>query len=165
VVVAPEADQPTPPPPTPTAAVGGQSASSAPPAGPGFRVHLTSIRDSNRAEEEWSRLRRLYPKLLGDLALAVERADLGSERGVYYRIEGGQLTKAAARALCGSFAARQVWCGIVRPIDGTAGWPRGQLVSRARRRGSEGVAGTWRPDALRRRRRGNRSNLSAQPCH
>jgi len=131
--------------------------------GGGFRIHLTSIRDPKRAEEEWDRLRRLYPKQLGDLDLAVERADLGVKRGVYYRIEGGSLSRAAARSLCGEFAARQVWCGIVPPLNGAAEWPRGQLVSRVRRRGSGAATGTRRPGTPRRRRRVDRSIRGAWP--
>ncbi|RMD60914.1 MAG: hypothetical protein D6826_11255, partial [Alphaproteobacteria bacterium] len=45
--------------------------------GPGFRIHLTSIRNPADAEAEWRRLKRLYGRLLDGLELAVERADLG----------------------------------------------------------------------------------------
>jgi tetratricopeptide (TPR) repeat protein len=96
----------------------------------GFRIHLTSIRNPKLAEQEWGRLRRLYPKQLGGLRLTVEHADLGRERGVYYRIEGGPLSRSAAQSLCGEFAARRIWCGVVRPINGAAEWPQGQMVSR-----------------------------------
>ncbi|HEY5597777.1 MAG TPA: tetratricopeptide repeat protein, partial [Kiloniellales bacterium] len=141
----------------------GQMASAGAPAGAGFRVHLTSIRNPGRAEQEWSRLRHIYPALLGGLILAVERADLGAERGVYYRIEGGPLSHAAARTLCGRFAALSVWCGIVPPADGTAEGLQGQLVGRIRRRGPGSASGTWRPDVPRRRRRLDRSLRGPRP--
>lgn len=129
----------------------------------GFRIHLTSIRDPDLAQEEWGRLRRLYPKQLGGLRLAVERTDLGLERGVYYRIEGGPMPRAAAQSLCGEFAAQRIWCGIVPPLNGAAEWPQGQLVSRLRRRSPGTAAGTRRPAVPRRRRRIDRSIRGARP--
>jgi len=140
-----------------------KSAEAVAPAPSGFRIHLTSIRNPELAEQEWGRLRRLYPKQLGGLDLAVERADLGAKGGVYYRIEGGLLSRAAAQSLCGEFAARRVWCGVVRPINGAAEWPQGQLVSRLRRRGPGSATGTRRPAVPRRRRRIDRSIRGARP--
>ena len=133
------------------------------PAPRGFRIHLTSIRDPERAEQEWGRLRRLYPKQLGGLDLAVERADLGAKGGVYYRIEGGLLSRAAAQSLCSEFAAQRIWCGVVQPINGAAKWPQGQIVSRLRRRGPGSGPGTRRPAVPRRRRRIDRSIRGARP--
>ncbi len=147
------------------ASLGSQkSAEMAAPGLGGFRVHLTSIRDPELADQEWGRLRRLYPKQLGNLGLAVERADLGGERGVYYRIEGGPLSRATAQSLCREFTARRIWCGVVQPINGAAEWPQGQLVGRVRRRGPGGGAvGTWRSDVPRRRHRIDRSIRGARP--
>ena len=140
-----------------------KSAEASVPARGDFRIHLTSIRNPKLAQQEWSRLRRLYPKQLSDLGLTVERADLGLERGVYYRIEGGPLSRTAARSLCGEFMARHIWCGVVLPVNGAAEWPQGQLVSRLRRRGPGGADGTWRPGIPRRRRRLDRSRRGTRP--
>jgi len=133
------------------------------PARDGFRIHLTSIRDPERADEEWGRLRRLYPALLGGMDLAVERADLGAERGVYYRIEGGPLSRPAAKTVCGEFAALHLWCAIVPPAKGAAESPQNQLIGRIRRSGPGSATGTRRPDTPRRRRRIDRSWRGARP--
>ena len=82
--------------------------------GPGYAIHLTSIRNPQGAQAEWDRLRRLYGVLLKGLELRVTRVDLGAPRGVYHRIQGGLLTRADARARCAPFRARGAWCGVVR---------------------------------------------------
>jgi tetratricopeptide (TPR) repeat protein len=142
----------------PGAAPGGERVASVEaPARTGYRIHLTSIRDPERAGEEWGRLRHLYPALLGGLDLEVERADLGAERGVYFRIEGGPLSRAEAQTVCGEFAALRLWCGIVPPARGAADVTQNQLIGRIRRPGSGSASATWRPDTPRRRRRIDRS--------
>ena len=82
--------------------------------GPGYAIHLTSIRNPRHAQAEWDRLRRLYGALLKGLELRVMRVDLGAPRGVYFRVQGGPLTRAAARVRCAPFRARGAWCGVMR---------------------------------------------------
>jgi len=147
------AQKPAPSPP-PEPAVAARDAA-APPASPSaqdagaYRIHLTSIRDAAKAEAEWSRLKRLYGGLLGGLGLSVERADLGAERGVYFRIEGGPLSDDKARELCAAFAAREIWCRVVPP--GSTADP-GQRVAALRLR-------VRRPGP----RRGTRRSRTAAP--
>jgi hypothetical protein len=81
-----------------------------------FWAHLTSIRNPNRAAEEWTRLRRVYPDLLADKHLLVARVDLGAKRGIFHRIQAGPLAKAAARALCAAVSKRGAWCGVTGPL-------------------------------------------------
>ena len=81
---------------------------------PGFRVHLTSLRKAEGGAREWRRLRLAYPKLLSGLEVAVTRIDLGAQRGVWYRVHGGPLGRAEARALCATFKRRGVWCQVLR---------------------------------------------------
>ncbi len=91
------------------------TAAAVPPAAePTFRVHLTSIRKPDGATREWRRLRRAYPKLLSGLEVAVTRVGLGAQRGVWYRVQGGPLDRAEARALCDAFKRRGVWCQVLR---------------------------------------------------
>lgn len=102
-----------PPPPTPAAKPKEEPPAARLPRAPTYRIHLTSIRNPSEANREWTRLNRLYGRLLADLELAVTRVDL-PQKGVYYRIQGGPLDRAAARARCGRFAARGVWCEVLR---------------------------------------------------
>lgn len=145
------------PPPAAAPAVAAKPAEEAAPAEPaplgGFRIHLTSIRNPRDAEAEWARLKRLYGGLLRGLRLAVVRADLGPERGVYYRIQGGPLSRSAARALCAAFAARNVWCRVAPPLADAAEGMQRVVTQRVRRRAPSEARGTRRPRTARRRRR------------
>ncbi len=101
----------------------------------GYRIHLTSIRKPGDAAGEWRRLKRAYGTLLEGLSLAVARADLGPGRGIYYRVQGGELTRQRARALCAAFAARNIWCRVVRPGGGEAAeGPQRLALQKGRRR-------------------------------
>ena len=118
----------------------------APPAGADtYRIHLTSIRQEADATAEWGRLRRLFRASLADLDLSVMRTDLGAERGVWYRIQGGPLARAEARARCASFSARKQWCQVVPPPGHSSDGGQRYLALRVRRRAPPGARGTWRP--------------------
>jgi len=80
-----------------------------------FRIQLLAARSPEAAEAEWLRLRRQNVDLLGELALAVTRADLGT-RGVFYRLRAGPLTSEAnAKALCQRLKQRKLGCLVIRP--------------------------------------------------
>jgi hypothetical protein len=111
----------------------------------GYRIHLSSIRREADAAAEWLRLRRRFRTLLADLRLSVMRADLGAERGVWYRIQGGPLARAEARARCASFAVRRQWCRVVPPSGQTSEGGQRFVALRVRRRGPAGSRGTQRP--------------------
>ena len=125
----PAPPEPAPPKPAPTVAAPPKLAPATPavkappklaPATPpppqlAFWAHLTSIRNPDRAEEEWIRLRRVYPGLLADKRLLVARVDLGAKRGIFHRIQAGPMAKAAARALCATVSKRGAWCGVTGP--------------------------------------------------
>ena len=111
----------------------------------GFRIHLTSVRNADGAALEWARLRRLYGPRLAGLELTVTRADLGLERGVWYRIQGGPLAKAEARARCAGFAQLKLWCRVVPPPGNAADAAPRAVALRIRRRGPRGARGTRRP--------------------
>jgi len=135
-VLPPSTISPPPtPPPTP---------SPPPPAAAGFRIHLTSIRDPKAAEAEWARLRRLFKTLLADLGLTVARADLGAEKGVWYRIQGGPLGRTEARARCAGFAQLKLWCRVVPAPGSAAGGAPNRVALRVRRHTPAGARGTRR---------------------
>ena len=80
----------------------------------GVRVQLASLRSPDAARDEWIRLKRDNPDLLGKLTAVAVRADLG-ERGIYYKIEVGPLaSKDAASRLCGQMRQRDLDCQLVR---------------------------------------------------
>jgi len=115
------------------------------PAGAGFRIHLTSIRNPKAADAEWARLRRLFKTLLANLGLSVARADLGAEKGVWYRIQGGPLGRTEARARCAGFAQLKLWCRVVPAPGSAAGGAPNRVALRVRRHASAGARGTRRP--------------------
>jgi hypothetical protein len=109
---------PAPPPPPALAAKAPTPPASAPATGGtgGYRIQLVSVRSEDLAKQEWSRLRSRNADLLGKLEQSVSRADLGGDRGVYYRLRAGPLAdEAAAKQLCAELAKRNVGCLVVRP--------------------------------------------------
>ncbi len=81
-----------------------------------FRVQLASYRDAGAATRVWHRLAQANPTLLGELKPNVVRADLGPERGVFYRLQAGPLPdRTAAAALCEELKARKLECLVVAP--------------------------------------------------
>jgi cell division septation protein DedD len=78
------------------------------------RLQLGSVRSEAAAREEWDRLRRDNPDLLGNLSAVAVRADLG-DRGVYFRIETDPVANAArADRICGELRQRHFGCMIIR---------------------------------------------------
>jgi hypothetical protein len=80
----------------------------------GPRVQLASLRSPEAAREEWARLKRENPDLLGKLTAVAVRSDLGA-KGVYYRIEAGPLAdRTAAVRLCKALKERDFGCSLVQ---------------------------------------------------
>ena len=96
------------------AILGGSTTSSAAKAGGPMRVQLGSLRSAEAAKEEWARLKREQPELLGKLSAIAVKADLG-DKGVYYRVQAGPLPDgAAAERLCSELRQRKLGCSLVR---------------------------------------------------
>ena len=98
----------------------GAPAPSKPPAGQvpakagGTRLQLGSVRSEEAARQEWERIKRKNPDLLGSLSAAPIRADLG-DKGIYYRIETAPVAdSAAAERLCNQLKQRDIGCIIAR---------------------------------------------------
>ncbi|MEQ8194616.1 MAG: SPOR domain-containing protein [Rhodospirillales bacterium] len=80
-----------------------------------YRVQLAAVRSSERAKQEWERIKKKNADVLGKLDLSVMRADLGA-KGIYYRLRAGPLaSETEARAVCSKLSARKVPCLVVRP--------------------------------------------------
>jgi len=81
-----------------------------------YRVQLAAVRSEAVAGSEWDRLRKKNTDLLGNLTLDVVRVDLGTGKGVFYRLRAGPLkNEVDARKLCEKLSSRKIGCLIVRP--------------------------------------------------
>lgn len=84
------------------------------PAG-GFRVQLGAVHTTEAAQQEWERLKRAHPDLLGSLGFTASRVDLG-DKGIYFRILGGPIADAAqAEHICAELKQRKLGCILVKP--------------------------------------------------
>lgn len=128
VAVAPAAPQAKPEPkpaPAPSApkpvasAASAPSSASAPAAGElskSYRVQLAAARSEKAVTSEWNRLQSRNKDLLGPLQLQVTRIDLGSTKGVFYRLRAGPIANAAqAKTLCERLKQRKLGCLVVKP--------------------------------------------------
>ena len=77
----------------------------------GARIRLASVRSEEAAHQEWDRIRRANPDLLGSVSAAPVRADMG-EKGVFYRVETAPI--ADADRVCGELKRRNIGCIIAR---------------------------------------------------
>lgn len=81
-----------------------------------FKVQLGAVRSPQRASQEWERLRRKHGDLLRRMELSITKANLGADKGVFYRMRAGPIAdEATARNICAKLAARKVGCLIVLP--------------------------------------------------
>ena len=81
----------------------------------GYGVQLGATKSKFHAAREAGRLSRIHKAVLGNLKIAVGRADLG-ERGVYYRLRVGPLPdRSTAEALCRKLSAFQQGCIVIKP--------------------------------------------------
>jgi outer membrane biosynthesis protein TonB len=86
-------------------------AKSAAPSGP-VRIQLASLRTPEAAKEEWTRLKREHPELLGKLTAVAVKTDLG-DKGVWYRVQTQVFENAsAAERLCADLKKQNVGCSL-----------------------------------------------------
>jgi len=110
-----DAAPPVSPPPVSPPPVSPPPRVTSPPGGDAIRVQLASVRSEADARATWERLRKAHGDLLGKFSLHVDRADLGADRGVYFRVQAGPVSEAAlAQLLCGQLKSRGVECLIVK---------------------------------------------------
>jgi hypothetical protein len=76
-------------------------------------VHLASYRSKKDAQRGWKSLQKRHNDLLGDLSSRVNEVDLGSGKGVYFRVEAGPLRdKKSAEELCEKLKSRNMFCTV-----------------------------------------------------
>jgi cell division protein FtsN len=81
-----------------------------------YLVQLAAFRESAEADKAWRQLAKQHGDLLSDFTARVERADLGADLGVFYRLRIGPFGgEAAAKALCDALKSRNLDCLVVRP--------------------------------------------------
>ena len=78
-------------------------------------MQLVALRSEAAVRKAWTGFRKRHADLLGRLTLTVQRRNLGSGKGVYYRLQAGPLaTITAARTLCSEIKKRKMGCIVVR---------------------------------------------------
>jgi hypothetical protein len=77
----------------------------------GTRIQLASVRSEEAARQEWDRIRRANPDLLGSVSASPVRADLG-EKGVFYGLQTAPIVD--AERVCGELKRRNIGCIIAR---------------------------------------------------
>ncbi len=78
-----------------------------------FAVQLVSLKDPGAAEKEWSRLKGVFPKLLGDKSLLLQSADVAGVGKVYRLRAGPFATRAKATKVCAQLKSKQQDCLVV----------------------------------------------------
>ena len=79
-----------------------------------YFLQLASVKSEERARGEWTRLQKVHAEILGDMALALQTADLG-DQGIYYRIQTGPFpTRATAQDMCWQLRAQKQDCLVLR---------------------------------------------------
>jgi hypothetical protein len=104
--------------PPQAAAVAARPAAAPPPSsvtGAAYRLQLGALATEVAAKQEWLRLQKQNPDLLGKLSLTISRTDLGA-KGVFYRIQAGPIADAAQAAQsCAALKSRKIGCILVKP--------------------------------------------------
>ena len=70
-----------------------------------YFVQLGSVKTEDGAATEWGKMQKSFASLQG-LEYRVQRADLG-ERGTFYRIQAGPMSKDSANSVCDSIKAQK----------------------------------------------------------
>jgi cell division septation protein DedD len=79
-----------------------------------YFVQLASMKSDESARKEWARLQKAHAELFDDLALDVQRADLG-DRGIFYRVRTGPFpNRATAQDMCAQIKAAKLDCLVTR---------------------------------------------------
>ncbi len=81
-----------------------------------YMVQLASFRSIDAADRAWRRAVKKNGDLLNVYTARVVRADLGVDKGVYFRLRVGPFAKRDdAKTMCAKLKARNVDCIVVRP--------------------------------------------------
>jgi cell division septation protein DedD len=98
-----------------TPAPAAPAVSAQPAAGGKWKIQLASVKSEQAARQEWGRMQKTHPDMLGDMKLTVQRADL-KDKGVYFRIQAGPLPdRTTAEDVCAELKAAKQPCLVVKP--------------------------------------------------
>jgi hypothetical protein len=79
-----------------------------------YTLQLASYRNEAEAAKGWQALTTDQGDLLSGLPHTVEKADLGTDKGVYFRLKAGSFSDIkAAKSLCKDLKVRSVECMVV----------------------------------------------------
>jgi len=79
-----------------------------------YTVQIASYRSEQEASAGWQTLATVQADLLAKLPHAVAKADLGAEKGVFYRLQAGAFSdRNAAKALCSDLKDHSIDCMVV----------------------------------------------------
>jgi cell division protein FtsN len=79
-----------------------------------YRVQLASSRSEEYIRRDWSSYQQRYSDIFDGLDARVERAEIGEEKTVWYRLRVGPFASAAAaKELCATLAARNIKTGCL----------------------------------------------------
>ena len=79
-----------------------------------YRVQLASSRSEEYIRRDWSSYQQRYSDIFDGLDASVERAEIGEEKTVWYRLRVGPFASAAsAKELCATLAARNIKTGCL----------------------------------------------------
>jgi outer membrane biosynthesis protein TonB len=100
---------------TPAAKPAPAKTAAATPATGNFRVQIAAVRSQQRAEAEWQRVQRKNPNVLSGLTLMTQQINLGADKGIFFRIQAGPLSRQQAAKICQVLKSRKQACILVRP--------------------------------------------------
>ncbi|GEM_PF-5509821 len=79
-----------------------------------YRVQLSSLRSADLVKKKWKEWQKTHSDLLGGLTLNIQKADLGSAKGVYYRMKTNGMPKKTAQNMCRQLKGRGLDCIVIR---------------------------------------------------
>jgi Flp pilus assembly protein TadD len=86
-----------------------------------YTVQIASYRSEQEASAGWQALTAEQGDLLAKLPHAVAKADLGAEKGVFYRLQAGSFSdRKEAKALCSDLKNHSIDCMVVEATPATA---------------------------------------------
>jgi len=78
-----------------------------------FFVQLASIQDESKTPKAWQDLQQKYGSILDSISYRTQKVDI-ENKGTFYRVQGGPLTKDAATKLCKDIKIKDGNCFIVQ---------------------------------------------------
>ena len=78
-----------------------------------FFVQLASIQDESKTPKAWQDLQQKYGNILDSVSYRTQKIDI-ENKGTFYRVQGGPLTKDAATKLCDDIKTKGGSCFLVQ---------------------------------------------------